>query len=212
MSREQANGVMQRSGIRHVISHEIVISAPNSRELILRSLGRCLHKAERGVDEISPLLDGHIAPFSRIRNREWNSTSRVIRHTTPSARPPSPAYSRCSCPQQSSCSCTPRPWSWSLPPACRLHPRGRSRFAACDEIHELLESCLWRVKTWKCTHTSTLALQSVATTAARAVGSRTEALKRHRMLGSCSVADATILSSLSRTPGSPATTPQTCRI
>jgi hypothetical protein len=31
--------------------------------LILGRLGRRLHEAERGVDKVGPLLDGHIAPI-----------------------------------------------------------------------------------------------------------------------------------------------------
>jgi hypothetical protein len=128
---------------------------------------------------------------------------RVIKFTIPSVHLHSLACSRYSCQQQFSWPCTPRPWSWSLPPACRRHPRDKNRCVAWRNIHELapLKSQV------RHTHTFTLVLQSsCATTPARSEDSRTEAPQIDRMLGSHFVVDAVHLSWWSKTLGSSSTT------
>jgi len=134
---------------------------------------------------------------------------RGIKFTIPSVHLRSPACSRCSCQQRSSWPCTPRPWSWSLPPACRRHPRDKTRCVAWRNIYELapLKSQV------RHTHTFTLVLQSsCAMTPARSENSRTKAPQIDRMLGSHFVVDAVHLSWWSKTLGSSPTTTQTFRI
>lgn len=68
VGREQANRVVQRTGIRQVIGHEIVVPGPSSWELALGRLGWRLHQAERGVDEVGSLFDGHVAPEIQVKS------------------------------------------------------------------------------------------------------------------------------------------------
>ena len=63
VSREQADGVVQISGIGQVEGHEIVIAGSRSRKLVLGCLGRRVHETKRGVDKVAPLLNRHVTPF-----------------------------------------------------------------------------------------------------------------------------------------------------